>query len=596
MAVVPNFVKVAGLETKMHLQYTPYIFLIAISAVLSAALTIVAWRRHEVPAAKAFGFLNLAVFEWSLLYAVELSTSDLPLQTACAKLEYFGIVGLSLAWFLFAVIYTGRERWLTRRKLAALAVLPSITLLMVWTNDWHHLFWTQIASSSFDSVSLFVPIHGAWFWVHTAYSYALILGGSVLILQNLARAPRLYRGQGVILFISVLAPWVGNAIYLSGLSPFPYLDLTPIAFTVTGVALAWDLARYQLLNLVPVARDLVIESMDDAVLVLDARNRIVDLNPAAQQLLRHPATEVIGLTIQETLSEWREQLERYFEIPRAHEQVSLYEGAAQRWFDLRISPMCNPEGKLTGRLVVVREVTERKRAEKTRAATYRISEAAHAAPNLNELFLSTHIIVAELIPAGSFYIALYDPVENRLSFPYWADEHDAVPAPAPPGKGLTAYVLRTGEPLLADPSVFEDLVRRGQVEEIGLSATDWLGVPLKTDSQTIGVLVVQTYAERRLGDEEQKILVFASEQVAMSIERVRAEEALRRARDELEIRVQERTMELATLYDLSRTLAAAAPSIDPILYQVARHAVKMIQVTLARVLLIEDDQLAVRAI
>ena len=580
----------------MHLQYTAYAMLIAITAALSAALTVIAWRRHDVRAAKPFVLLTLAIFEWSLGYAFELSSADLATQIDWAKLEYFGIVGVPLTWFVFTLIYTGREQWLSRRKLILLAVEPLITVLLVWTNDWHGLVWSNVATRTVQSFSMFAPTYGAWFWIHTAYSYLLILAGSVVILRTIAHSPSLYRGQAVILMVSALAPWVGNALYLSRLSPFPYLDLTPFAFTVTGLALAWDLARYQLLNIVPVARGMVFDSMNDAVFVLDAQHRIVDLNPSALHLLERKPEQVVGEPIQVVLSAWRDLVARYGDVPEAHDEVALGSGTDTRWFDLRISPLRDRRGQLNGRLVVAREVTERKRAERTRTAAYHISEAAHAAHTLDELFRSIHLIVGELISAGSFYIALYDVAEDRLSFPYWADEHDAAPAPAPPGKGLTEYVLRTGKPLLADPTAFEDLVRRGLVEEVGASSVDWLGVPLKTNGKTIGVLAVQTYAEGRLGDEEQKILVFVSEQVAMAIERVRAEEDLRRARDELEIRVQERTTELATLYDLSRTLAAAAPNIDPILNQVARHTVKMIHVTLARVMLLENDELAVRAI
>ena len=580
----------------MHLQYTPYIYLIAITAVLSAALTFVAWQRHGVRGALPFGFLSLAIFEWSVGYGLELTFADLPAQVFWAKIEYFGIVAVPLAWLAFALIYTGREQWLTLQKFFLLSIVPLITLILVWTNDWHGLVWSQTAARSIGPASIMSPSYGAWFWVHTAYSYALILAGSILILQMLARAPNLRRGQVAGLVISALAPWVGNAIYLLRISPFAYLDLTPFAFTVSGLALAWDMARYQLLDIVPIARELVIESMDDAVLVLDARNRIVDLNPAAQQLLGRPAAEVIGSPIQRVLSAWNDLLDRYLDTPRTHDELSLGEGAARRWFDLRISPLRDGNGRLTGRLVVVGDISKRKRSEETQTAAFHISEAAHAAQNLDELFQSIHSIVGDLMPASSFYIALYNAVDDRLTFPYWADEHDPAPTPARPGKGLTEYVLRTGEPLLATPEVFAQLVESGQVEEIGAASLDWLGVPLKTNGKPFGVLAAQTYANGRLGEAESDILVFVSEQVAMAIERVRAEEALRRALDELEIRVQERTAELATLYDLSRALAAAPPSIDPILHQVARHAVNMIQVTLARVLLLEDDQLAVRAV
>jgi two-component system cell cycle sensor histidine kinase/response regulator CckA len=167
-------------------------------------------------------------------------------------------------------------------------------------------------------------------------------------------------------------------------------------------------------------------------------------------------------------------------------------------------------------------------------ATQRISEAALTAGTLHELFAAIHRIVGELMPARNFYIALYDAASDTISFPYLVDEYDQPPLPKRPGRGLTEYVLRTGQPLLGTPEVFDDLVRRGEVELIGAPSVDWLGVPLVAGGKTIGVLVVQTYTEGlRYGETEMNILKFVSTQVAMAIERMRAVEALRESEERL---------------------------------------------------------------
>ena len=174
------------------------------------------------------------------------------------------------------------------------------------------------------------------------------------------------------------------------------------------------------------------------------------------------------------------------------------------------------------------EATEREQAAQLQAATYRISEAANAAQDLPQLFRAVHDIISELMPAKNLYIALYDTDAGILSFPYWVDEHDPAPAPRELERGLTDYVLRTGQPLLATPQVHEDLVRRGEADLIGAPSLDWIGVPLKAHDRTIGVLVAQTYTEGiRFGEREKDILQFVSTQVAMAIERKRAEEAVR---------------------------------------------------------------------
>src|SRR2546425_8532165 len=132
------------------------------------------------------------------------------------------------------------------------------------------------------------------------------------------------------------------------------------------------------------------------------------------------------------------------------------------------------------------------------------------------------------MPAKNLYIALYDPASERLSFPYFADEHEPAPPPRWLGKGLTEYVLRTGQPLLMTAELHRDLERRGEVELIGAPSIDWIGVPLAAGGRVIGVLAAQSYSpEVRLGEREKDILQFVSTQVAMAIERSHAEAELR---------------------------------------------------------------------
>ncbi|HEY6158645.1 MAG TPA: response regulator [Gemmatimonadales bacterium] len=168
------------------------------------------------------------------------------------------------------------------------------------------------------------------------------------------------------------------------------------------------------------------------------------------------------------------------------------------------------------------------RAHQLQAATYRIAEAAMSTPGLGELLPTIHQIVAELMPARNFYIALHDPAHDLLTFPYAVDEYDTDFSPRGRGKGLTDYVLRTGEPLLVTPEVQAALEQRGEVELIGAPSIDWLGVPLMLGDRAIGVLAVQTYTPGiRYGQREQDILQFVSTQVAMAIERSRAADDVR---------------------------------------------------------------------
>ena len=408
----------------MHWQYTPYVFPLGIAAAVSVALALFAWRHHPAPGVTAFVLLMLAVAEWSLGYALRLASVELEAKLFWAKVRYLGIVIVPAVWLVFALQYTGRDRWLTRRNLALLAIEPLCTLLLVWTSDWHDLYWS---STRLDRQGLFVTFgstHGVGFWVHATYSYLLLLLGALLFIQALVRSPRLYRGQTITMLVGVLAPLAGNVVSTFNLGPFPHLDLTPFAFTLTGLAVVWGHFRFRLLDIVPVARDTVIESMSDGVVVLDAQSRIVDLNPAAQSIIGCTASEAIGQHASQVLSDRPDGsmtrlsgstelgevspkselaevlIGHYSDVVEAHAEIVLGENAAQQYFDLRISPLHDWRGRLTGRLIVLRDVTERKRAEGELQKAKESAEAANRAKSEFTSFVSHELRVPMTVIIG----------------------------------------------------------------------------------------------------------------------------------------------------------------------------------------------------
>ncbi|MGH9649697.1 MAG: PAS domain S-box protein, partial [Terriglobales bacterium] len=186
------------------------------------------------------------------------------------------------------------------------------------------------------------------------------------------------------------------------------------------------------------------------------------------------------------------------------------------------------ERKPTRAVGAMTDISERKRVERLQAALYRIAQEARSAEDLQKLYASIHSILRELMYAKNCYIAVHDPVTGLVSFPYFVDEREPVPAPRKFGRGLTEHVLRTGQTLLAVPEMLEELVRKGEVQRIGAPSLDWMGVPLKEGDTTFGALVLQTYEEKpRYGEKEKELLTFVSQQIATAIEQKRREQALR---------------------------------------------------------------------
>ena len=209
-------------------------------------------------------------------------------------------------------------------------------------------------------------------------------------------------------------------------------------------------------------------------------------------------------------------------------------------------------GVAHGSVGLFRDITEQKRAEQVQEAIYRISQAVVTTTSLDELYHSIHNILGKLMSAENFYIALYDQTSDLLSFPYYVDQYDQPPPPAKPQRGCTEYVLRTKKPLWASREVFAKLIQQGEVEVVGSDSVDWIGVPLKVEERVTGVMVTQSYTEGiHFNQEDVDLFEFVSTQVALAIERKKAEDALRESLQD----TQEHAEHLALLNRITRAVS-----------------------------------------
>jgi PAS domain S-box-containing protein len=345
------------------MHFTPYIIPLLIATLITLALASYGWQRREASGALAFALLMLVLTEWSFFYALELACPRLECKIYWAKVQYFGITTLPVAWLLFALQYTNRQEWLTKRYLSLIGIVPLITILLVWTNEAHGLIW---AETQLDSSGPFVALdvtYGIWFWVHSLFSYLVLLLSTYFWVKMLTQSAKLYRGQARIMLIGVAMPWLGNGIYISGLNPIPNLDLTPFAFTLSGMAMVWGFSRFRFLDIVPIARQMIVESMDDGVMVFDTKNRLIDLNRVARKLIDYDEEDKIGQSLTELLSGWLELADMLKHYTEKQKEITLQRNGLTLYFDTHISLLYDQRQRLRGRLIVLRDITERKRSE-----------------------------------------------------------------------------------------------------------------------------------------------------------------------------------------------------------------------------------------
>lgn len=333
-----------------------YFVPLLISAVIAIVLGVYAWQRRAMVGAVPISYLAFLVALWCVGYAMETLAPSLAGKLFWAKIEYIASVLTPVLLLVFALQYTGLDAWLTRTNILLLLIVPVVTLLLVWTNERHLLIWSTYTVDGSGVNPGLVVEHGFFYWVFTAFSYTCVLIGALLLAQAIYRSQDLYRKQALVFLLGSLAPWVGNVLYISGADVFNRIELAPFALTITVALYSIGEFRFQFLDLLPVARDALIENMIDAVLVLDASNRVVDLNPAARALIGGPNSTLIGRPVEHVLQGWPELIAIYQDADQAHTEI-LH---GQTAFDLRITPIYDRRaGRISARLVVLRNISER---------------------------------------------------------------------------------------------------------------------------------------------------------------------------------------------------------------------------------------------
>jgi PAS domain S-box-containing protein len=388
----------------MQYQITPYALLPLCTALISALLAYDTWRRRGDPASGPFIALTFLVAIWSFGSAFELSSTNVATALFWVRIEYIGIVSAPVAWLLMMLAFSERRSTFSRPWLAFLLLIPLITTAVVWSGASQTLFWTSFYIESLTPLTVVRTTHGTWFWVHTAYSYFMLVAGTVLLLRGLFSSSGLYRDQSLALLIGVLAPWLVNILYISNLVPAALPDPTPLSFLITGLAFSWAMRESSLFELGPMAYREVVQQMSDGVVVLDTLFRIVDINQAAAQAIGSPARQLIGQPLAQALSGWPDLVDRYrgrlnVDAP-TNLEVAISSADDLLIYDLRVSPLLSSRGRVTGRMLVWRDSTatkqamasiqsQKERLENQAVALQAATAAAEAGSRAKSLFLAT---------------------------------------------------------------------------------------------------------------------------------------------------------------------------------------------------------------
>ncbi len=362
-----------------------------LSVFTSVGVGVYAWQHRKVAGAVPFAVRSLAQASATVGYIFELLSPDLQTKIFWDSLQFPGFFVAPLALLAFAFGYTGRKPRHPQRFWMLLTIPLLLYMLLVLTDDSHRLIYLDahlIPGEPFDAL-----VYDFTFFTKAISLYLigiLLLCFSVLIAKF--RSQILYRAQIVIITIGTLFPMIGSALTIAGVTFGFQRDTSPFTFAIGNLIIAWGLFRYRLLDITPIARDKVIEGMSDAVVVLDVQNRVVDLNPAARKIFNSTPLEAIGQSIDQIFSNQPELMEQLRNRDETRLEIALGSDTEPQFFDVSLSLLHHRRGYLTGRLIVLRDLTERVQVEtaleQAKEVAWASQRAAEAANRAKSVFLA----------------------------------------------------------------------------------------------------------------------------------------------------------------------------------------------------------------
>ncbi|MCU6708768.1 diguanylate cyclase [Paenibacillus sp. J5C_2022] len=359
----------------MDTQLAVYLTLVTASGSINFLLGLYAYaKRHELVAARTLVAITILQGIYIFAFAFELSGDTLDVIKRWITVEYIGIAYTPVVGLLLVLQYT--SRMLPRAALYSLFLIPTVTLLLVASNDWHHIFYKSVYFRPGTSTPLVDVQYGYWYIVHGAYTFSCLLVGIVLLLKQWRGTKRTYKGQLVALLGGQLIPIVTTFLYVIGKSPYG-MDLVPFVLSLTTALYIWAMRSSGLMTISPIAKEHIVESMREGVIVLDLKGRLIDYNAAVRAMFPGQWQIAIGKPM---AGLWQELIGMKAPLPGTLSDTSNDMQEMTRldartgdchYYQVRFSGIRNRSGNSVGKLLMFIDITELKQLqEKLRVQAY----------------------------------------------------------------------------------------------------------------------------------------------------------------------------------------------------------------------------------
>jgi PAS domain S-box-containing protein len=340
---------------------SPLFLLLLIGGLIGITTFFFLLRFRETPGVKYWLTFQAAITIWTFTYAFEFAATDIETKIMWSKLSYLGIMYCPVSFFLFSLDYSSATRFRSRKLKMALYVVATLLLIFPFTNDLHHLHWKSYSINQITNATNYV--YGPFFWIIFVFSYLTLIAGIINVTLLFFKLSPFFRKQISLLLIASLLPLFGNLIYVFQFNPLPGFDWTPFTFLLTGILTAINISQHNLFDLVPFARNKLIDIIPDAILIVDKFLRVADYNSEMRKLLDTSETELIGKKIESLVPHRSNLIQTIVTHDNYRTEISREYNGEMHYFDLQTTSLYDHQGQNNGRLVVIKDITKRIEAE-----------------------------------------------------------------------------------------------------------------------------------------------------------------------------------------------------------------------------------------
>lgn len=348
----------------MQYQYIPYIWPLIISGIMTLTLGFfILIRYRKAKASFIFAISMFVVSFWAIPNALEMSAITLPTKLFWANVQYIAYCYCPVTLLMLVMQFTGHDRVMKSKRILLLLLIPTIILLLVWTNNYHSLIRYKVQLNTEGQFPVISKQYGVAFYLHTIYSHSLNLLSILFLVKTIFFQKTIYRKQTIMLLIGIGLIEIPNALYVLGISPIKRFDITPVFFGPCAVIIAWSMFRYQMFDLIPLAWATVINTMDAGVIVVDLQDRILETNQALDKIMGYSSSQITSKHISDIGRKIPELSEACLNKNVTHAEFTIVGEPDTKTYEILLSPLNDHKGKDLGRIAVVYEITEKKKVQ-----------------------------------------------------------------------------------------------------------------------------------------------------------------------------------------------------------------------------------------